>query len=68
MGNRYLDESLVSKLTNHIGHNVHIAGYGLKAKEPWQNVALECEDCGVVIMDWNVHKYRGKYIPDKEDR
>ena len=35
----------------HIGHKIVCVPYG-DAKDP-VNVALECEDCGVVLLDFN---------------
>jgi hypothetical protein len=35
------------KLREHVGHRVVIVTYG----QPPVNVALECEDCGVVLAD-----------------
>lgn len=38
------------RLRDHIGHNLACVCYGIQGKPP-ENVAIECEDCGVVICD-----------------
>ena len=37
-------------IAQHIGHRVVVVGYGLGAVPPWDNAAVECEDCGCVIF------------------
>ena len=49
-----VSKSELNLLAQHIGHKVVMAGYGLHAKPPWVNIAVECEDCGCVIADWEV--------------
>lgn len=39
-------------LRNHIGHNVVVVCYGKEGQDP-QNVAVECEDCGEVLFDFD---------------
>ena len=43
------DEILWNALLAHRGHAVNIVSYG-DWNEP-QNVCLECEDCGCVVLD-----------------
>jgi hypothetical protein len=41
----------------HEGHMIELTWYGLAdktAKDPRvYNVAFQCEDCGVILMDWD---------------
>ena len=39
-------------LREHIGHKIVCVCYGKKNQDP-HNVALECEDCGEVLLDFN---------------
>ena len=39
------------ELKSHIGHNVVVVAYG-EADDP-ANVAVECEDCGEVLFDYD---------------
>jgi hypothetical protein len=43
-----IGEALYEDLMAHFGHNVVIAVYGND-----ENVAVECEDCSVVLVDVN---------------
>lgn len=45
---RYFDA-----LAGHLDHKVYFVGYGKNARPPWENLALECEDCDCVIADWS---------------
>lgn len=38
------------ELRRHIGHSVVVVSYG--DTEPW-NVAIECESCGEVLLDFD---------------
>lgn len=40
------------ELRRHIGHNVVVVCYGVKQKSP-DNVAIECEDCSQVLIDFD---------------
>lgn len=40
------------ELREHIGHRVVCVCYGEKGKDP-ANVAVECETCSTVLMDYN---------------
>jgi hypothetical protein len=40
------DHYLYDKIKAHLGHHIVGVHYG-----DWDNVAIECEDCGVVIID-----------------
>lgn len=42
----------LDKVSQHIGHNIEIVTYG----NPPVNVAIECEDCWVVIADCDTAK------------
>jgi len=42
-------------LKKHIGHNIVVVGYGTPA-EPSINVAIECEDCNEVLIDFDKPK------------
>jgi len=50
----YDPKACYDELRNHIGHRVVVVGYGPPDEAP-VNVAIECEDCGVVIMDFGNH-------------
>ena len=39
------------ELKSHIGHRVVCVGYGKKGQ--YVNVALECEDCNEVLVDFD---------------
>lgn len=40
------------ELKAHIGHSIVCVGYGVDGQEP-DNVAIECETCNTVLMDFN---------------
>ena len=40
-------------LLRHIGHKIVIATYG----DPVMNVAIECEDCCEMLMDYDMQPY-----------
>jgi len=44
--------STFKELLEHIGHKIECAYYG-HSKEEAENVAIECVDCHVVILDFN---------------
>ncbi len=44
--------STYGELREHIGHNIVCVAYGNQGEDPL-NVAIECEDCGLVILDFN---------------
>ena len=39
-------------LRSHIGHKVAVVSYGRAGQDP-HNVAIECEDCGEVLLDFD---------------
>lgn len=39
------------ELLRHVGHKVVVVTYG-RGEKPW-NVALECETCGEVLLDFD---------------
>lgn len=41
------------KIRDHIGHAVVAVGYGQRGDGDYENVALECTDCGCIIADEN---------------
>ena len=43
------------ELKHHIGHNIVCVGYGHPADPA--NVAVECEDCNEVLLDYNHPDY-----------
>ena len=47
-----VDSNTFQLLAEHIGHKIVFVGYGENANPPWVNLAVECEDCGCVIVDW----------------
>lgn len=48
-----LNEAGYYDIREHIGHKVVIVGYGRDEDEDYVNVAIECEDCGEVVLDFN---------------
>jgi len=44
--------STFKELLEHVGHKIECAYYG-HSKEEAENVAIECVDCHVVILDFN---------------
>lgn len=40
-------------LLRHVGHKVVCVGYGAGEITPFDNVAIECEDCGEVLIDFD---------------
>lgn len=46
MKNKYLAE----RLLGHVGHTIECVTYGW----PIVNVAIECIDCGMVLVDYDV--------------
>ena len=46
-------------LREHIGHKIECVCYGGDEDGEPENIALECEDCGCVLVDFN--------HPDMED-
>lgn len=41
-----------TELRRHIGHHIVCVGYGNPEENP-ANVAVECEDCNEVILDYD---------------
>ena len=39
-------------LRSHIGHKVEVVCYGVDNQDP-HNIAIECEDCCVVLLDFD---------------
>jgi len=50
-------------LMSHYGHCIVVARYGKHGKPPWFNVAIECEDCNEVLVD-----YESKQIKRPKDQ
>ena len=46
-----LKKNNYKELLNHIGHEIECVCYG-NSEEP-ENVAIECNTCHVVLMDYN---------------
>lgn len=44
-------ENGYEELRGHVGHNIEVVRYG-PAKRP-MNVAIECETCGCVLLDFD---------------
>ena len=44
--------STYEELRAHVGHKIVCVRYGRDREEPY-NVALECEDCHEVLLDFN---------------
>lgn len=49
---KYTDEDLIERLKEHRGHDIAIVIYG-KGTDGW-NIALKCEDCVSVILDYDL--------------
>lgn len=48
----YDPRSCYDELRHHIGHRIVCVGYGNPEESP-ANVAIECETCGEVLIDFN---------------
>ena len=44
--------SSFEELDSHHDHKIEVVRYGLPGQPPW-NVAIECVDCGMVLMDFD---------------
>jgi hypothetical protein len=48
------------ELKTHLGHQIVCVGYGSKRAqdngEPPKNVAIECETCNEVLMDYDIEE------------
>jgi hypothetical protein len=42
-------------LREHVGHDIVCVTYGPTPEDPW-NVALECETCGCVLLDYEADR------------
>jgi hypothetical protein len=40
-------------LSQHVGHEIVCVHYGKHGKPPWKNVAVECETCNEVLLDYD---------------
>lgn len=50
-----------AELASHVGHDIVCVGYSwLPGPAEWSNVAIECETCGCVLMDYNNPQQEGK--------
>lgn len=47
-----LNEAGYYDLRKHVGHPIILVGYGRDEDEDFANVAIECVDCGEVILDF----------------
>lgn len=48
------DNAAHDALRDHIGHKIVCVGYAYdKGADAFQNVAIECEDCGCVLVDFD---------------
>jgi len=47
---KYSDDEMAKRLMEHLGHPIEIVKYG----DPAMNVAIECVQCGAVLMDFDV--------------
>lgn len=55
------------ELKTHVGHHVVVAKYGSNPRKP-DNVAIECEDCGTVLLDYDHPDIEGGHSSDyRED-
>ena len=55
--------SSYNKLLKHVGHKVVMVHYG-EMPEP-DNIAIECEDCGEVLMDFHWHDRNAEEVGDE---
>lgn len=49
-GNQLMNPDLYELFREHIGHKVEVVCYGEEGDDP-VDVSIECEDCGVVLID-----------------
>lgn len=55
--------SSYNKLLKHVDHKVVMVYYG-EMPEP-NNIAIECEDCGEVLMDFHWHDRNAEEVGDE---
>jgi hypothetical protein len=48
-----MDRSNFDEIASHVGHNVIVVGYGRDGESQYVNVAIECETCGRILLDWD---------------
>jgi hypothetical protein len=48
-----MDSSNFDEIASHVGHNVIVVGYGRDGESQYVNVAVECETCGRILLDWD---------------
>lgn len=55
MQTEYQDDTMITRLGDHIGHDVRIITYRY-ARQPSTTVAvaLECDDCAEVVMNYDI--------------
>jgi len=53
MGIRRSDNMDFRLLSQHVGHKIVCVHYGKNGKPPWKNVAIECETCNEVLLDYD---------------
>lgn len=54
-----------TSLREHVGHKVTCVCYGRAGEDPY-NVAIECEDCGVVLIDYDHPDVEGTVMDGKK--
>jgi hypothetical protein len=53
MGNSGPDKHMAKLLLEHVGHTIECVTYGLPGESP-DNVSVECIDCSVVLVDYDL--------------
>ncbi|MDA8137023.1 MAG: hypothetical protein M0036_00095 [Desulfobacteraceae bacterium] len=51
-----INVDLFEKLNPHVGHKIVCVTYGGDEGEHPENVAIECEDCGAVLLDYDCQR------------
>jgi hypothetical protein len=52
-------------LRPHIGHKIACVCYGVDDQDP-HNIAIECEDCGVVLIDFNHPEVEAQHSKERD--
>lgn len=58
---------LYCDLKNHVNHDIEVATYGANGYGEFANIAIECMECGVVLLDADYHEpHEGHIAPEFE--
>jgi len=55
-----------TELKRHLGHKIVCIGYRQNKTDEYQNVAVECEDCSEVLLDYDIDDEKWENEGDQE--